>query len=110
MLRSERSEYAAGERSVEGGGGGFAADVADGEGGAACAEVEVVVDVAPDGAGGDKFGCDLGALELRRARGHETELDLTCHLEVALHALLFLVNTLVETGVGDTDGDLRGEG
>jgi hypothetical protein len=27
-------------------------------------------------------------------------------LEVALHALLFLVDALVEAGVGDADGDL----
>jgi len=34
---------------------------------------------------------------------------LSGHVEVALHALLFLVDALVETSVGDTDGDLRGE-
>ena len=110
MLRGERAEDAADERGVEGGGRGFAADVSDGEGDAAGAVVEVVVDVAADGAGGDELGGDLGALELGRTRGHEAELDLAGHLEVALHALLFLVDALVEAGVGDADGDLRGEG
>ena len=42
--------------------------------------------------------------------GHESELDLASHLEVALHALLLLVDALIEAGVGDADGDLRGEG
>jgi len=35
---------------------------------------------------------------------------LTGHLQVALHALLLLVDALVELGVGDADGDLRGQG
>ncbi len=43
-------------------------------------------------------------------RGKEAQLDLAGHVEVALHALLFFVDALVETGVGDGDGDLRGEG
>ncbi len=110
MLRGEGAEDAADERGVEGGGSGFAADVSDGDGDAAGTVVEVVVDVASDGAGGDELGGDFGALEFGRARGHEAELDLASHLEVALHALLFLVDALVEAGVGDADGDLRGEG
>lgn len=36
-------------------------------------------------------------------------MDLTSHLEVALHALLFFVDALVETCVGDADGYLRGQ-
>src|ERR1700723_2096775 len=104
MAAGERWKYSVGERGVECGGGCFAADVADGEGGAAGAVVEVVVDVASNGSGGDELGCNLCAFELRRARGHEPELDLAGHLKIALHALLFLVNTLIETGVGDAEG------
>src|SRR5258708_18550730 len=102
MLGGERAEDAADERGVEGGGRGFAADVSDGDGGAAGAVVEVVEDIASDGAGGDELGGDLGALELRRARGHEAELDLAGHLQVALHALLFFVDALVEPGRWDS--------
>ena len=110
MLRGEGAEDAADECGVERGGRGFAADISDGDGGAAGTVVEVVEDVASDGAGGDELGGDFGALELGRARGHEAELDLAGHLEVALHALLFFVDALVEAGVGDADGDLRGRG
>src|SRR5882757_8605352 len=110
MLWGEGSEDAADERGVEGCGSGFAADISDGEGGAAGTVVEVVVDIASDGTGGDELGGDFGALELRWTGGHEAELDLAGHLEVALHALLFLVDALVEARVGDADGDLRGEG
>src|SRR5258706_7676269 len=109
MLGAERAEDAADERGVEGGGRGFAADVSDGDGGAAGGVVEVVEDIASDGAGGDELRGDLSALELRRARGHEAELTLAGHLEVALYALLFFVDALVEAGVGDADGDLRAE-
>src|SRR5438445_2330673 len=109
MLRSEGAQDSADERGVKGGGRGFAADISDGESGAAGAVVEVVEDVASDGAGGDELGGNLGALELRRAGGHEAKLDLTRHLEVALHSLFLLVNALVEARVGDADGDLRGE-
>ena len=38
-----------------------------------------------------ELGGDLGAREPRRARGHQAQLDLARHLEVALHALLFVV-------------------
>ena len=34
-------------------------------------------------------------------RGHEAELDLAGHVEVALHALFFFVDALVEAGIGD---------
>src|SRR5882757_9458289 len=109
MLWGEGSEDAADERGVEGCGSGFAADVSDGEGGAAGTVVEVVVDIASDGTGGDELGGDFGALELGWTRWHEAKLDLAGHLEVALHALLFLVDALVEARVGDADGDLRGQ-
>ncbi len=109
MLRGERAEDAADESGVESGGRGFATDVSDGQGGPADAIVEVVVDVASYGAGGDKFGGNLDTLEFGWTRGHETELDLASHLEVALHALFLFVDSLVEAGVGDADGDLRGE-
>src|SRR3981189_3602307 len=104
MLRGQRAEDAADESSVEGGWGGFAADISDGQGGAAGTLVPVVVDVASDGAGGDELGGDLGALELRRAGGHEAELDLACHLEVALRALLVMVDALIQARVGNDDG------
>ena len=113
MLGRERAEDAADECGVEGGWCGLAADVAYGQTGATGAVVEVVVDVAADGAGGNEGGGDLGAFEYRRPGWHETELNFAGHLEVALHALLFFVNALVEAGVGDADGDLcgqRGEG
>src|SRR4030088_3311023 len=110
MRRGEGAEDAADEGGVECGGRGFAADVSDGDGGATGTVVEVVVDIASDGAGGDALGGDFGALELRRTRGHEAELDLAGHLEVALHALLFFVDALVEARVGDADGDLGAEG
>lgn len=54
-------------RAAERSGGGFAADVAYCERGAAGPVVEVVVNIAAYGARGDELGCDLGALELRRA-------------------------------------------
>src|SRR3979490_2777255 len=110
MPRGEGAEEAADERGVECGGRGFAADVSDGEGGAAGTVVEVVVDIASDGTGGDELGGYFGALEFRRTGGHEAELHLAGHLEVALHALLFFMDALIEAGVGDADGDLRAEG
>src|ERR1700750_2659460 len=110
MLRGEGAQDAADECGVEGGGGGFAADISDGDGGAAGAVVEVVKDIASDGAGGDELGGNFGALKLGRAGGHEAELDLAGHLQVALHALFFFVDALVEARVGDADGDLGGEG
>src|SRR3984885_13801595 len=109
MLRREGAENAAGERGVECGGRGFAAHVSYGEGDAAGTVVEVIVDVASDRACGNELSGDLSALKLRGARGHQTELDLTGHLEIALHALLFFMDTLVEAGIGDADGDLRAE-
>src|ERR1700722_1314037 len=107
MLRGEGAENAAGERGVECGGRGFATHVSYGQSDAAGTIVEVIVDVASDGPCGNELSSNLGALKLRGARRHETELDLTGHLEVALHALLFFVDALVEAGVGDADGDLR---
>ena len=108
-MGGEGTQYAADKRGVKCSRGGLAADVSYGEGDASGSVVEKVEDVASDGAGGDEFGGDLGVFELRRARRHEAELNLTRHVEVALHALLFLVDALVEAGVGDADGDLRGE-
>src|ERR1700691_5417109 len=112
MLRGQRAQNAADERGVERGRRGLAADASyggGGEGGAAGAVVEEVVDVAADGTRGEKLGCDLGVFELWRARRHEAKLNLAGHLEVALHALLFFVDALVEAGVGDADCDLRGQ-
>src|ERR1700742_3424723 len=109
MLGRERAENAAGQCGVERGWSSLAADITDCQRGAASAVVEVVVDVAPDGSGGDELGGDLGALEFGGTRRHEAELDLASHFEVALHALFLFVDALVEAGVGDTDGDLRGE-
>ena len=43
-------------------------------------------------------------------RRQEAQLHRAGHVEVALHALLFVVDALVEACVGDGDGDLRGEG
>jgi len=110
MLWGERAEDAADKRCIESGWRGFAADIANGEADAAWTVVEVVVDIASDGASGDELGGDLGVGEFWRTRGHETELDLAGHLEVSFHTLLFLVDALVEAGVGDADGDLRREG
>ena len=71
MLGRQRTQDAADQCGVEGGGGGFATDVSNGQGDAAGAVVEEIVYVAADGAGGEELGCDLGAFELRRAGGHE---------------------------------------
>src|SRR5271167_4376108 len=100
MLWRERAQDAADECGVECSGCCLAADVSDGEGYAAGAVVEVVVDVAPDGTCGNELGGDLGALEFRGTRRHEAQLDLAGHLEVALHALFFLVDALIEPRVG----------
>ena len=110
VLGGNGAEDSADEGGVESSRGGLAGDVAEGDGYATGAVVEEVVDVAADGAGGGEFGGDLGALEDGRAGRHEAELDLSGHLEVALHALLFFVDALVEAGVGDADCHLRGEG
>ena len=110
VLGGEGAKDSADEGGVEGGGGGLAGDVSYGEGDAAGAVVEEVVHVSADGAGGGELGGDLGALEDGGRGRHEAELDLAGHLEVALHALFFLVNALVEAGVGDADGYLSGEG
>ena len=74
------------------------------------AVVEEVVEVAADGAGGGEAGGDCGAGGAGRVRGEEAQLDLAGHGEVALHALFFFVDALVEAGVGDGDGDLGAEG
>src|SRR5258708_26679532 len=99
MLRGKGAKDAADEGGIEGGGSCFAADVSDGDGGAAGAVVEVVEDIASDGAGGDEPGGDFGALELRRAGGHEAELDLAGPLEGALPTLLFCVAASLEAWV-----------
>jgi hypothetical protein len=140
MARGEGTQEAGDERGVEGGGGGLAGDVAEreqdagggagdvgaggwgrvelGAGADAIAEggvklgavVEEVIDVAADGAGGVEADGDLGVGGGGGIGRHEAELDLARHFQVALHALFFLVNALVEARVGDGDGDLRGEG
>ena len=108
-MGGEGTQYAADKRGVKCSRGGLAADVSYGEGNPSGAVVEEVKDIASDGARGDEFRRDLGVFELGWARGHEAELNLTRHVEVALHTLLFLVDALVEASVGDADRDLRGE-
>jgi hypothetical protein len=43
-------------------------------------------------------------------RGHEAKLNLTGHVEVALHTLFLFVDPLIASGVGDADGNLRCQG
>ena len=74
------------------------------------AVVEEVVEVAADGTGGVEADGDLRVGGVGGGGGHEAELHLAGHVEVALHALFFFVDALVETGVDDGDGDLGGEG
>jgi len=114
MPGGERAEDAADERRIKGGWSGLSADISDRDGEAAGvfggAVVEEVVDVAADGAGGKEAGGDLGVGRLGWGGWKKSQLDLARHFEVALHALFLFVNALVEAGVGDGDGDLRGEG
>ena len=58
---------------------------------------------------GEKAGGKLGVLVLRLQRGQQAQLHLARHGEVVLQALLLLGDALVEPGVFDGDGDLRGE-
>ena len=60
-MRRERTEDSAGECCVECGGGCFAADVSYSEGYASGTVVEIVVDVATDGPGGDELRGYFGA-------------------------------------------------
>jgi len=71
--------------------------------------VDEVVDVAADGARGQKRRSNLRVSRLRRRAGQQPELDFTRHCEVPLQPLLLLVDALVEAGIGDGDCNLGGQ-
>ena len=98
------------ERGEEGSGGGFAADVAEHDGGLVVGVFEEVVEVAADSAGGKKADRELGVLVRWGRGGEKAKLDFAGHGDVALELLLLPPDALVETRVFDGDGDLRGHG
>ncbi len=71
--------------------------------------VQKVVQVAADRARRPKAARDLGIRRRRRHRRQQPQLHLPCHLQIALHPLLFLVDALVQIGIRNRDGDLRGQ-
>ena len=73
------------------------------------AVVEEVVEVAADGARGQKADGHLGVLVCGRRGRQQAQLHLARHGDVVLELLLLAVHGLVEARVLDGDGDLRGE-
>ena len=110
MLDGRGAHDAADQGGEEGGWSGFAADVAEDDGGAVGAVVDEVVEVAADGACGQKanghFGVGMGGCGGRQ----QAELDLAGHGDIALQLALLAADGLVEAGIFDGDGDLGGEG
>ena len=74
------------------------------------AVLEEVVEVAADGAGGKEAHGHLGVGVLRRRGRQQAQLHLAGHGNVFLELPLLALDGLVEAGVLDGDGDLRGEG
>ena len=101
---------AADERGEERSGSGFAADVAEDDGGLVGRVFEEVVEVAADGAGGQKADREFGVLVHGRRGRQQAKLDFAGHGDVALELLLLALDGLVEARVFDGDGDLRGHG
>jgi hypothetical protein len=106
LLDGGGAHDAADEGGEEGGRRGFAADVAEDDGGAVGAVVDEVVEVAADGAGGEKadghFGVGCGG----RGGRQQAELDLAGHGDVALELRFLAADGLVEAGVFNGDGHL----
>ena len=73
------------------------------------AVVDEVVEVAADGAGGEKADRHVGVGVRGRVGREQAELHLAGHGDVALQLALLAANGLVEARVFDGDGDLRGE-
>src|SRR5258708_27324766 len=107
MLRSERAENSAYQCRVECSRRRLPADVSYGKSRSAWTVVQEIVDIAPDRAGCKKLRRDLCAFKLGWPGGHQAKLDLSRHLQIALHALLLLVDALVQPRIGNRDGDLR---
>jgi hypothetical protein len=109
LLDGGGAHDAADQGGEEGGRGGFAADVAEDDGGAVGAVVDEVVEVAADGAGGKKADGHLGMGMLGAvgaAGGAGPRGPWRCRAPVGLLA----ADGLVEAGIFNGDGDLRGEG
>ena len=90
-------------------GRGFSADVAENDGGAARTVVDEVVEVAADGARGQKthrhFGMGVGG----RGGGQQAELNLARHGNIALQLRLLAADGLIEARVLNGNGDLGGQ-
>src|ERR1700685_2605038 len=106
MLRRQRAQNPAHQRSIQRRRSSFAADIANSKSRSPWTVIEEVVNISTNGASSHKLRRDLSAFELRRTRRHQPKLYLARHLEVAFHSLLLLVNALVETRIRDGDRDL----
>ena len=89
---------------------GLAADVAQHDGGLVGTVVEKVVEVAADGARGQKAHGHLGVWHARAASvRQQAQLHLARHGDVALQLPLLARDRLVEARVLNGDGHLRGQ-
>ena len=87
---------------------GFAADVAEDDGGAVGAVVDEVVKVAANGAGGKKANRHFSVGVRGRGRRQQAKLNLASHGDVALELRLLAADSLVEAGIFNGDGNLCG--
>ena len=69
---------------------------------------EEVVEISADCAGRQKADRKFSVLVHGRSGGQQAELHFASHGNVALELLLLAFHGLVEPGVFDGDGDLRG--
>src|SRR6202035_453962 len=109
LLRCERTHDTAYQRGIQRRRSRLAADVAKCECPSAVTVIEEVIDVAADGAGRQKLRCELRILWLWQNLWQQAELHLTRHRKIALKPLLFLLQSLIEAGILDSDGDLRSQ-
>ena len=109
LLLRGRAHDAADQRGEQRGRRGLAAHVAEHDGGAVGAVVEKVVEVAADGAGGQKTDGHVGVGMRGRVGRQQAELHLARHGDVAFQLALLAADGLVEARVLDGDGDLRGQ-
>ncbi len=120
----ERGQHLRGIEALHGGGAhdaadqcgkersgrGFAADVAENDGGLAGAVFHEVVEVAADGARGQESHRHFGMGMLRRMGREQAELHFARHGDVALKLLLLAPDGLIEARILNGDCDLRGHG
>src|SRR2546427_2284882 len=109
LLLEETSQDADGDGPIESSGSSLSADVAQSHAELLRAIAQEVVEVAADFARGEVASGDVEAIVVGRNRPQQGGLDALGGLQVALHAGLVAGHVLVEAGVFERNGQVRGE-